>query len=185
MELHCRQCGAPMRAESYEGVRIDVCPDCHGVWLDDGELGRIVEIREAKIDPIPPERLIRAKKRTGRRRKRAAAAERSRLCPKCGQAMDAVPYQYSSDIVIDVCPARHGVWLDASELEAVQAYAEGGQDLQARLPTFYEALPPQTAKKAGRAYSRTMREAVSPQGLIGWLVEGIVYLDEFFSRPKK
>jgi Zn-finger nucleic acid-binding protein len=39
-----RQCpidGKDMRKETVEGVTIDHCPQCHGIWLDRGELDTI------------------------------------------------------------------------------------------------------------------------------------------------
>ncbi len=41
--MNCPVCNS--RLESYEkhGVEIDVCPGCRGVWLDRGELEKILE----------------------------------------------------------------------------------------------------------------------------------------------
>ena len=41
--MHCPKCGQKLAAETCDSVEIDVCPSCHGVWLDAGELGTIVE----------------------------------------------------------------------------------------------------------------------------------------------
>jgi uncharacterized protein len=41
--MHCPKCGQQLAAEICGGVEIDVCPSCKGVWLDQGELGSIVE----------------------------------------------------------------------------------------------------------------------------------------------
>jgi len=37
-----------------QGVEIDYCPECRGVWLDRGELDKIIE-RAAPKDPAPPQ----------------------------------------------------------------------------------------------------------------------------------
>jgi len=38
-----------------QGVEIDYCPDCRGVWLDRGELDKIIE-RAAQLEsPVPPQ----------------------------------------------------------------------------------------------------------------------------------
>jgi Zn-finger nucleic acid-binding protein len=41
-----------------QGIEIDFCPKCRGVWLDRGELDRIIERSEqtAAPPPIPPAR---------------------------------------------------------------------------------------------------------------------------------
>jgi Zn-finger nucleic acid-binding protein len=36
-----------------QGVEIDYCPKCRGVWLDRGELEKIIE-RSAEAQPAPP-----------------------------------------------------------------------------------------------------------------------------------
>ena len=35
--------GSPLSKSSREGVEIDFCPKCRGVWLDRGELDKILE----------------------------------------------------------------------------------------------------------------------------------------------
>ncbi len=47
--MNCPNCGAEMRERDRAGIRIDFCPDCKGVWLDRGELDKIVE-RESRGD---------------------------------------------------------------------------------------------------------------------------------------
>ena len=45
-ELHymrCPKCGAKLQEEKLEGVAVDICPGCRGVWLDDGELAKLTE----------------------------------------------------------------------------------------------------------------------------------------------
>ena len=49
-KLKCPRCGAMMDLEYAEDVEIDVCPDCHGAWLDYGELERLKELTEAGGD---------------------------------------------------------------------------------------------------------------------------------------
>jgi len=40
-----------MREVEKDGVLIDICPDCKGVWLDRGELDKLMaEVREARQD---------------------------------------------------------------------------------------------------------------------------------------
>ena len=41
--MHCPKCGTPLQEELLEGVAVDICPGCHGVWLDDGELAKLTE----------------------------------------------------------------------------------------------------------------------------------------------
>lgn len=39
-----------------QGVEIDYCPNCRGVWLDRGELDKIIERTAAIMEPPAPSR---------------------------------------------------------------------------------------------------------------------------------
>jgi Zn-finger nucleic acid-binding protein len=41
--MKCPIDGSPLSVSSREGVEIDFCPQCRGVWLDRGELDKIIE----------------------------------------------------------------------------------------------------------------------------------------------
>lgn len=51
----CPQCAARLKPENVDGVVIDICPNCGGVWLDPGEYQaarrRSARIRLAKNVP--------------------------------------------------------------------------------------------------------------------------------------
>ena len=44
--MKCPLCDVPMREVNRRGVQIDVCPECKGVWLDRGELEKLIEVSE-------------------------------------------------------------------------------------------------------------------------------------------
>jgi Zn-finger nucleic acid-binding protein len=39
--IECPSCARPMKAQSYEGLRLDVCSKCKGIWFDHEELAAI------------------------------------------------------------------------------------------------------------------------------------------------
>jgi len=41
--MHCPSCNANLLMPDRNGIEIDYCPDCRGVWLDRGELDKIIE----------------------------------------------------------------------------------------------------------------------------------------------
>lgn len=51
-KLTCPVCGGEMKTLYRYGVEIDVCNDCKGVWLDRGELNKIVESVSAIYDNV-------------------------------------------------------------------------------------------------------------------------------------
>ena len=41
--MNCRVCRVPLAMSERQGIEIDYCPQCRGVWLDRGELDKIIE----------------------------------------------------------------------------------------------------------------------------------------------
>ena len=89
-------------------VTIDICPKCEGVWLDTGEL----------------KKLIHNKKLTDYLTKDIGTQSKSKLvCPRCGGLMDL---EFADDIEVDVCLTCNGVWLDAGELHELKEKSKKG-----------------------------------------------------------
>lgn len=51
--MQCPVDGTALVITDRSGVEIDYCPTCRGVWLDRGELDKIIE-RSAAYSPPPP-----------------------------------------------------------------------------------------------------------------------------------
>jgi len=49
--MKCPVCDVPLSISSREGVEIDFCPQCRGVWLDRGELDKVIERAAASLAP--------------------------------------------------------------------------------------------------------------------------------------
>ena len=49
----CPRCGTVLTMTERAGVEIDYCPQCRGVWLDRGELDKIIERGETAGAPAP------------------------------------------------------------------------------------------------------------------------------------
>ncbi|HKH25255.1 MAG TPA: zf-TFIIB domain-containing protein, partial [Acidimicrobiales bacterium] len=47
-------CDVPLSISSREGVEIDFCAQCRGVWLDCGELDKVIERAAASLAPSVP-----------------------------------------------------------------------------------------------------------------------------------
>ena len=41
--MQCPVCQVPLVMTDRQGIEIDYCPQCRGVWLDRGELDKIIE----------------------------------------------------------------------------------------------------------------------------------------------
>lgn len=56
--LPCPICRVNLLVAERQGIEIDYCPNCRGVWLDRGEIDKIVERSLAELqrdEPIRPE----------------------------------------------------------------------------------------------------------------------------------
>ena len=57
MELTCPKCHGPMRTYERNGVHVDQCTECRGIFLDRGELERLIDAETAWHEggrPTPP-----------------------------------------------------------------------------------------------------------------------------------
>jgi len=54
--MQCPVDGTTLAMTDRQGVEIDYCPQCRGVWLDRGELDKLIERGEASAASAPPSR---------------------------------------------------------------------------------------------------------------------------------
>ena len=51
--MQCPTDGATLVMSERSGIEIDYCPTCRGVWLDRGELDKIIERSLSQVAPAP------------------------------------------------------------------------------------------------------------------------------------
>jgi Zn-finger nucleic acid-binding protein len=52
--MKCPHCpGSALVINERSNIEIDYCPQCRGVWLDRGELDKLVERSHHEYDPAP------------------------------------------------------------------------------------------------------------------------------------
>jgi len=54
--MGCPVCRTPLTMSERQGIEIDYCPSCRGVWLDRGELDKIIERSAVELAPRPASR---------------------------------------------------------------------------------------------------------------------------------
>ena len=52
--MKCPTDSATLVMSERSGVEIDYCPECRGVWLDRGELDKIIDRAEAEFAAVAP-----------------------------------------------------------------------------------------------------------------------------------
>lgn len=121
----CPRCNMPLDVHLVDSEEYDICPSCGGLWLDRGEFHLIT--RESDVyrkEDIKDEYL------RGPLKDSVAYIP----CVRCGNLMNRKNFAQISGVIIDEC-SRHGVWLDAGELEKIRHFIlDGGleraQDLK-------------------------------------------------------
>jgi Zn-finger nucleic acid-binding protein len=53
--MQCPTCRVDLVMSERQGIEIDYCPKCRGVWLDRGELDKIIERSATLSAPMRPE----------------------------------------------------------------------------------------------------------------------------------
>ena len=48
--MKCPSCNVELKISERQGIEIDYCPQCRGVWLDRGELDKLIE-RSSSVTP--------------------------------------------------------------------------------------------------------------------------------------
>ena len=99
--MKCSTCNADLVPTKRDGVAMDVCPSCNGMWLTCQELE---ELEDEVFDFGDDEK--------GSLMLESQAS--SRLCPQCTKSMRNFEYRLY-DLQLDFCTDGHGYWLDADE----------------------------------------------------------------------
>ncbi len=53
--MQCPVDGSNLEMSERQGIEIDYCPRCRGVWLDRGELDKIIERTNREMEARPSE----------------------------------------------------------------------------------------------------------------------------------
>ena len=106
---------------SFRDVQLDDCPQCGGIWFDDGEL--------KKLRTIGDELSLHSVEGQAKPDKDVITTEREgKLCPICNERLTPYRYMYSSDVLLDECDECYGVWVQDGELEKMAQYIESEQN---------------------------------------------------------
>lgn len=116
--MDCPRCHLMLRRTDYEGVEVDMCDNCWGIWLDEGEMEAVIDSREMTFSDAERKQFLNARSSLP-----PMGPSDPIDCPSCGKPMDVLTSDVGLNITIDRC-IYHGIWLDSGEIKAVQAVAE-------------------------------------------------------------
>jgi len=100
--VKCLNCEKEMAVKDFDGMEVQYCPDCGGVWLKGGDMEDLIG-----LDPD---------------------SGRVISCEECGWTMNT---RVILGVEIDYCPSCGAVWLDPGELEKIvlKHHAKGKREL--------------------------------------------------------
>jgi Zn-finger nucleic acid-binding protein len=115
LEWQCPHCDTVLVKDQQDGIEVDICPRCGGIWFDGGELSRLAQSRPGALAGLEH-----------RNNPSEAAATRGtpmggRLCPPCRVYLTEFEYSWAPGIRLDGCPKCKGIWADDGELSRIEA----------------------------------------------------------------
>lgn len=102
--MDCPKCKAEMEFGNLEGLRVDRCLQCRGIWFREDHHRKLRKAKDAHLIDIGSAEL-------GRQFDEAAFVP----CPDCGMAMDRTNDSSQPHIFYEKCADGHGVFFDAGE----------------------------------------------------------------------
>jgi len=101
----------------YHDIELDYCNRCKGVWFDSGELELLLESRGLEDTRVFLDGILNSQE--------AVSSEKKRDCPICGHKMKKTAIGRQSEILIDICRDKHGLWFDGGELSQLIRHLAG------------------------------------------------------------
>jgi Zn-finger nucleic acid-binding protein len=117
--------GSEMTAIEYEGALIYTCKTSGGELVGPDALSHIVNSRQQRFGPEWDALVADHEPLRGIP---GGESKRRLACPCCHDEMAPVNYGTDTAVIVDRCATCGAVWLDAHELEMIQALMEAWQD---------------------------------------------------------
>jgi len=132
--MNCPRCSKALSEIDNEGVTMDFCSDCKGIWFDAGEVASYFELSR----DLPM----------------IAAAERqeqasSMSCPRCSSSMTQMLYAPPNQLTIDQCTSCGGMWFDKGEVQTLHRLSAALEDPRSRFAGVARALDNQGYQVVG------------------------------------
>lgn len=98
-ERTCPQCRSKFSLLHVHGIDIDCCMRCKSLWFDSGEL----QILTGLSRDVPSDGL--------------ASRDSKYRCPVCGGPMQRRVFMRGTNVLVEVCPENHGVYMGGEMLQ--------------------------------------------------------------------
>jgi Zn-finger nucleic acid-binding protein len=150
MRRPCPEDLTPLEVRRIRDLDLDVCPQCAGIYFDEGEVAALQSKGAAALHEVE------------------AAVEPGsfaivespvpKRCPGCQSAMTGYRYRYSSDIRVDGCEKCGGIWIQDGELEKIAVHMKTARSTFGGTPAAREAAAVANAReRAAHRHEQLMR----------------------------
>ena len=121
--MNCPRCTGALAKEEINGIRLERCPECKGMFLERGELDRVALPHSGDLE------FSSLDEETFKHPDDHGPAD----CPRCeSSTMKKVEFNIYTGIILDYCESCSGFWLDGRELsrinEEVRSLNEAAKD---------------------------------------------------------
>ncbi len=133
--MKCPRDATTLDRDVREGIEVDICPACAGLWLEPGELQALEEayVEQGKRIPPPHDEMTHGLQMAEERNSAPTT------CPRCGSENAREEYGLASRVLVDRCPNGHGLWLDKGELELIEEFYARHR-AEARVPVLVQFI---------------------------------------------
>ncbi|MFH1656839.1 MAG: zf-TFIIB domain-containing protein [Candidatus Nealsonbacteria bacterium] len=108
--MRCPNCKKHLSSSIVCNVEVNHCPNCLGVWFDEGELRLAKDNKDENLNWLDIE--------LWKYKEKFKISHGERHCPDCRLPLYEV-YYGDSGIIVDVCNVCHGIWLDRAEFRKI------------------------------------------------------------------
>jgi Zn-finger nucleic acid-binding protein len=109
--MKCPKCVSPMTKVLFEGIEVDRCVDCHGLWFDEAEREDLMKRRHSEMIDNGDAHL---------------GAEFDRVncivCPRCGSRMIPMVALGRPRVHFEQCTICAGSFFDAGEFRQLKQH---------------------------------------------------------------
>lgn len=109
--MNCPKCSAAMEPVAFQGVEVDRCVQCHGIFFDARGHLQLKDIKGSEV-------IDTGTAATGRQTDKRENVS----CPRCGTRMVQVADTDQHHITLDACSGCLGVFFDAGEFKDFKTY---------------------------------------------------------------
>lgn len=154
MSRLCPEDLTDLEARTLQGVTVDACPKCAGIYFDEGEIATLQSQGSAALteveDAVIPGEFSYIESPIPKR------------CPGCKGAMHAYRFRYSSEIRLDGCDRCGGIWVQDGELGKIASYLEACPSTFGGTPAARRAAETSNAQeKAALRHAKLLKRVAS------------------------